>query len=126
MIDLSTIVLWINEVWLADGDLASVPLYAGEAPEDACLPYVVFSGVGDMVQSDFCTDYDAYVIQFSVYDTNEKYSNVLTIMGDIRDAFDNIQEVGSVQMSRYLNSFTLRDTESKGWSGIMEYTIFTE
>jgi len=126
MIDLSTIVLWINEVWLADGDLASVPLYAGEAPEDVCLPYVVFTSAGDTVQSDFCTDYDAYVIQFSVYDTNEKYSNVLTIMGDIRDAFDNIQEVGSVQMSRYLNSFTLRDTESKGWSGIMEYTIFTE
>jgi len=126
MINLSTIVLWINEVWLADGDLASVPLYAGEAPEDVCLPYVVFTSAGDTVQSDFCTDYDAYVIQFSVYDTNEKYSNVLTIMGDIRDAFDNIQEVGSVQMSRYLNSFTLRDTESKGWSGIMEYTIFTE
>lgn len=126
MINLSTIVLWINEVWLADGDLASVPLYAGEAPEDVCLPYVVFTSAGDTVQSDSCTDYDAYVIQFSVYDTNEKYSNVLTIMGDIRDAFDNIQEVGSVQMSRYLNSFTLRDTESKGWSGIMEYTIFTE
>jgi len=126
MINLSEIVLWINEVWLADGDLSSIPLYAGEAPENACHPFVVFSDVGDTIQSDTCTDYDAYVFQFSIFDTNEHLDDVLTTMGHIRDAFDNIQETGTVQMSRHINSFTVRDTESKGWQGILEYQIWTE
>ena len=126
MINQSIIYQWIVTTWNSDATLSSIDLYAGEAPEDVCHPFVVFINVGDTLQSDTCTDYDAYTFQFSVFDTNEQLGNVLTIMGNIRDAFDNAQNAGDVQMSRYINSFTVRDVENKGWQGIMEYMIYTE
>jgi hypothetical protein len=110
-----------------NAEITDIPLYAGLAPEDLCHPFVVYDIVADTATSDFCTEYSQYSVNFKVFDTEQNLSMIYSIMGEIRDAFDNIQAVEAdtiIEMSRYNNSYMVRDENNQGWMGIVNYIIY--
>jgi len=116
--------------WIVSQFTSEIPgteLYAGLAPENLCHPFVVYDIITDSATMDTCTNYSEYVVQFKVFDTEQNLSVIYSIMGDIRDAFDNVKIVGinyTIEESQYNNSYMVRDAENQGWMGIVEYIIF--
>jgi len=102
-------------------------VYVGIAPEGVCHPFITLNIIGDNPKYTTCEDIGTYDVQFSVFETAERLSNVHDIIDELRDYFDDRQDsVDGIDIVQYTNNYILNDPENKGWQGILQYRIHME
>jgi len=100
-------------------------VYIGIAPEAVCHPFITLNIFNDNPKYTTCDDKAAYDVQFSVFETAERLTNVHDIIDALRDHIDNLQDVDNgIEIVQYTNNYILNDPEAKGWQGILQYRIF--
>ena len=103
----------------------SVPVYSGIAPEGTCHPFITFSIISDTPYRSTCGDKGTYSIQFSVFDDIQKLSRVNELVDELRDYFDDRQDVAeSIELMEYSNTSIINQAEEQGWQGILDYTVY--
>ena len=118
----STVSKWIIAQCKANIGTA---VYAGIAPEGICHPFITLNIFNNTPKRTTCEDKGTYDIQFSIFETAERLNNVNAITDELRDHFDNLQDVnGFIDEVQYVNDYTINDPENKGWQGILQYRVF--
>lgn len=106
-------------------DNISTTVYSGIAPEGTCFPFITFNIITDTPYRSTCSDKGTFSIQFSIFDEIQKLSSVHSILDELRDYFDDLQdEAEDIELMEYTNSFLINEAESKGWQGVLTYTVY--
>ncbi len=124
----STVSKWIISQCKAN---IGTTVYAGIAPKTdengnkLCHPFITLNTFNNTPKRTTCEDKGTYDIQFSIFETAERLNNVNAITDELRDHFDNLQDIGGfIDRVLYVNDYTINDPENKGWQGILQYRVF--
>lgn len=103
------------------------PLYLTIAPQNAIMPYAVFTVVSDVPAETFNTLYETMRIQFSIFSKAKSVEQVMDLSESVKTCLENhkISVVGYPIMCSFTRLFSalLRDPED-AWHLVIDFSLW--